>query len=106
MKLETKGFCPFGGVCQEIKDNAIHQCNLYVEIKGKNPNTGEDVSDWACSLAWLPMLMIENSQQQRQTGAAVESFRNAMMEGNIMTQRMMEKALTKPNDIKVISNEL
>jgi hypothetical protein len=25
------------------------------------------------------MLMIENSQQQRQTGAAVESFRNEMI---------------------------
>ena len=29
-----------------------------------------------CAVTWLPMLMIENSQQQRQTGAAVESFRN------------------------------
>ena len=25
---------------------------------------------------WIPMLLIENSQMQRQTGAAVESFRN------------------------------
>jgi hypothetical protein len=28
------------------------------------------------------MLMIENSQQQRQTGAAVESFRNEMLKLN------------------------
>lgn len=30
----------------------------------------------------MPMLMIENSQQQRQTGAAVESFRNEMVKAN------------------------
>jgi len=28
------------------------------------------------------MLLIENSQQQRQTGAAVESFRNEMVQFN------------------------
>ncbi len=27
-------------------------------------------------MAWLPVLLIENAQQSRQTGAAVESFRN------------------------------
>jgi hypothetical protein len=41
-----------------------------------NPNTGEQLDDWGCSVAWLPVLLIENSQQQRQTGAAVESLRN------------------------------
>ena len=29
-----------------------------------------------CAVKWIPMLLIENSQMQRQTGAAVESFRN------------------------------
>jgi hypothetical protein len=30
----------------------------------------------------MPTLLIENSQQQRQTGAAVETFRNEMVEAN------------------------
>ena len=30
----------------------------------------------------MPMLTIENSQQQRQTGAAVESFRNEVVKSN------------------------
>jgi hypothetical protein len=29
-------------------------------------------------MAWIPILLVENSQQQRSTSAAVESFRNEM----------------------------
>jgi hypothetical protein len=34
------------------------------------------VDEWGCAVAWLPLLLIENASQSRQTGAAVESFRN------------------------------
>jgi hypothetical protein len=35
------------------------------------------------------MLLIENSQQQRQTGAAVESFRNEMVKANESSQKLL-----------------
>jgi hypothetical protein len=38
-----------------------------------------------CADTFLPLLMIENSQMQRQTGAAVESFRNEMVQLNTLT---------------------
>jgi hypothetical protein len=38
------------------------------------------------------MLLIENSQQQRQTGAAVESFRNEMVDANNRSMIAMTKA--------------
>jgi hypothetical protein len=41
------------------------------------------------------MLLIENSGQQRQTGAAVESFRNEMVKANEATTM----ALLASNDI-------
>jgi hypothetical protein len=47
-----------------------------------NPNTGQEVDEWSCAINWLPMMIIENSQQQRSTGAAVESFRNEMVKAN------------------------
>jgi capsule polysaccharide export protein KpsE/RkpR len=47
-----------------------------------DPNTGTDVDHWSCAVTWMPMLTIENSQQQRQTGAAVESFRNEVVKSN------------------------
>jgi hypothetical protein len=37
----------------------------------------------------MPILAIENSQQQRQTGAAVESFRNEMVKNNELGQRVL-----------------
>jgi hypothetical protein len=49
---------------------------------GSNPQTGEDINRFGCADSFVPLLLIENSQMQRQTGAAVESFRNEMIELN------------------------
>jgi hypothetical protein len=77
MKIEAGNRCPFiGGDCIGL------QCRMMVQIRGVNPNTGEPVDEWDCTLRWVPVLLIENSQQQRQTGAAVESFRNEMVKSN------------------------
>ena len=59
-----------------------------MKVVGKNPNTGQEVDEWGCAISWLPILMIENSQQQRSTGAAVESFRNEMVKANEATTAM------------------
>ena len=71
-------------------------CAWFIKIVGKNPNTGEDIEDWGCSIAWMPILMIENSQQQRSTGAAVESFRNEMVKNNEVGQRVLLAAAGVP----------
>jgi len=55
---------------------------MFVQIRGANPQTGEPIDLWDCVFPVLAMLTIENSQQQRQTGAAVESFRNEMVKAN------------------------
>lgn len=67
--------CPFHN---KDMSKVCHTCPLWIHIRGTNPNTGADEDRWSCAFAWLPVLMIENSQMQRQTGAAVESFRNAV----------------------------
>jgi hypothetical protein len=96
MKIEPKTNCPLDGFnpCRQL------ECAWFMKIVGKNPNTGADIEDWGCSMAWLPILMIENSQQQRSTGAAVESFRNEMVKANqtshemlMMTAKIQPKAL-------------
>ena len=70
-------FCPLtGDPCAE------HQCEWYTHIIGANPQSGEQIDKFSCAITFLPMLLIENSQQQRQTGAAVESFRNEMVDNN------------------------
>jgi len=49
----------------------------------------------------MPLLLIENSQMQRQTGAAVESFRNEMVRANEVSRDLIinggSKRLTDGN---------
>jgi hypothetical protein len=72
-----------GNYCPLIKKDCIGlKCSWYTQVRGMNPQTGEPVDEWGCAITWLPMLTIENSQQQRSTGAAVESFRNEMVKAN------------------------
>ena len=70
-------FCPL-----IKKPCKIHDCNWYIQVMGKNPQTGQDVNEWNCAITWLPMLLIEGSQQTRQAGSAIESFRNEMVKAN------------------------
>lgn len=51
-------------------------CTFWIKLRGNHPQTGEPVDHFDCSWRWLPVLMIENTQQARQAGAAIESFRN------------------------------
>lgn len=93
MKLEVKANCPLDGFnpCRQL------ECAWFIKIRGNNPNTGEEVDEYGCSMAWLPMLMIENSQQQRSTGAAVESFRNEMVKANETSQHVLMATLQHAN---------
>ena len=76
--------------CPLLKKECIkHQCAWYFQVRGTHPQTGEPIDQWDCSLIMLPMLLIENSQQQRQTGAAVESFRNEMVKSNENSLRLL-----------------
>jgi len=87
-KMKPGDFCPL------IKKDCIGlKCSWYMQIRGTNPNTGEPVDEWGCAVTWMPMLLIENSQQQRQTGAAVESFRNETVKANQENQSLYIQAL-------------
>lgn len=90
MKIEPKNQCPLNNFepCKQF------DCAWFMQVRGMNPNTGKEVDEWACSIAWLPVLLIENSQQQRQTGAAVESFRNEMVKSNETSNQIALKYLT------------
>jgi hypothetical protein len=74
-KPRAKGdlHCPFH---QKLMRTVCHKCALWISVVGKNPNTGEQINGWECSFAMIPVLLIENAQQSRAVGAAVESWRN------------------------------
>jgi hypothetical protein len=91
MKISSGTFCPL------IKEDCKGlQCSWFTQVRGTNPNTGQEVDEWGCAITWLPMLTIENSQQQRQTGAAVESFRNEMVKVQQINQQVLLAAAGHP----------
>lgn len=98
MKITPKPNCPLDGFnpCRQL------ECAWFLQIRGTNPNTGEELDDWGCSMAWLPVLMIENSQQQRSTGAAVESFRNEMVKANEVNLKVLMSSANAPARLNVI----
>ena len=82
-----------GSYCPLIKKDCIGlKCSWYTHVRGMNPNTGQEVDEWSCAINWLPMMLIENSQQQRSTGAAVESFRNEMVKANENSIKMLAQS--------------
>lgn len=98
MKIEPKANCPLNGFepCKKL------DCAWFLQIRGTHPQSGEEIDDWGCSIAWMPILLIENSRQQAQTGAAVESFRNEMVRSNEVSQQVLLATAVKTNNIKVI----
>ena len=75
MKIKAGNYCPL------LQKECIGlQCAWITQIRGMDPQTGEDVDEWDCAIKWLPFLMIENTKKNIESGAAVESFRNEVVQ--------------------------
>ena len=77
--IETVITCPLGSKCEEIRDNKLHKCAWHTQLAGMNPQTGEQINEWKCALAWMPILLVENAGTNRGQTAALDSFRNAVV---------------------------
>tara|TARA_R100000329_G_scaffold124602_1_gene103094 strand:+ start:111 stop:428 length:318 start_codon:yes stop_codon:yes gene_type:complete len=104
MKLEVKQNCPLDSFnpCREL------ECAWFMKIQGKNPNDGKDIEEWGCAMSWLPILLVENAQQSRSTGAAVESFRNEMVVANaenikaLITTAQIQSEIQSKKQLKIV----
>ena len=88
MEIKTVIVCPMGKQCEEIKDNDIHRCAWLTKLAGQLPD-GTQADEQGCAISWLPILLIENARTMRGTSAAVESFRNEMVDFNQATLPMI-----------------
>ena len=102
-EIKTVLTCPLNSVCTEIKDGAIHRCVWLTKLAGTNPNTSEKMDEEGCAMSFLPILLVENSMQQRSTSAAVESFRNETVQANQTTQQILLMQ-SQPKDMRLIDN--
>lgn len=89
MSIQTVLSCPLGHKCEEIRDGAIQRCAWFITLAGTNPSTGETVDEKGCAMSWTPVLLVENARVSRGTSAAVESFRNEMVNANVMTHMIL-----------------
>ena len=71
MQIEVEPNCPWIN-----SSRAGRHLAWFTQVRGRDANTGKEIDDWGCAVAWLPVLLIENASQARHTSAAVESFRN------------------------------
>lgn len=114
MLPDPKIRCPataFAKTCRAIVTK--FECPKYVHIRGKDPQTGTELDKYGCSDSFLPMLLIENAQMSRQTGAAVESFRNEVVKdqreqreasANLIHALRGQPNLSPRNTLPVIGN--
>jgi hypothetical protein len=77
----TEKTCPLGHTCAT--------CLWHVHLYGQHPQTGALLDNWGCAIAYLPVLLVETGQQTKQAAAAIESFRNEMVEGQAETARLL-----------------
>lgn len=102
MQLKAKPNCPLNKFepCKEL------ECAWFMKLAGKNPQKDEEIEEWGCAVAWMPILLVENARVSFQTGAAVESFRNEMVKSNDVSHKLMLATLEagQPSgpDMKVI----
>lgn len=79
--------CPINGkrCCNGIREDfsAKHpitkerlKCVEWVNLIGTHPQTGQPLDNFMCARVAVPFLLVENSNQQRQTAASVDKVAN------------------------------
>ena len=93
MKIKAGNYCPL------LQKECIGlQCAWITQIRGMDPQTGEDVDEWDCAIKWLPFLMIENTKKNIESGAAVESFRNEVVQRMDKPMPVSERTMQTINE--------
>lgn len=85
-KSRSQLSCPFMGGKKMC--TVCHKCNFWEHIRGKNPNTGEDIDRWDCTLKLQYLMQMENNKFTYELGSAVESMRNVNVEYERLKLRM------------------
>lgn len=83
--MKRKDLCPFSGFnpCIEL------DCKFFIGVHGENPNTGENKTEWNCSLAMLPFFVMENTSVQRKQLQETADFRSETRDANTLSHQIM-----------------
>lgn len=56
-------------------------CNEWVNLKGKNPQSGEVLDQWMCGKWATTVILLEIAQQTKQAGASTDKVANEIRRG-------------------------
>ena len=97
--------CPYTGMKKTCHQARLkHDCPKWVMLQGKNPNTGEDVSEWACADRWIPFLSADVNRRLIGVQSAIETRGDAATEQQARASWALERiaAATPIADVAAI----
>ncbi len=105
--------CPLGAKCEEVKEEngkqVLYRCPWYIKLKGNNPQGGL-IDESACAIAWMPILMIENTKETLESTASIDELRKEVTEQRpeVLVRNLVKNRLGQlpaSNRMKEIANE-
>ena len=89
-------------LCPLIKKKCVeHECAWSCNIKGRNPQTGEDVDRWSCVVNSIPILQIEQSQASRANQSATVEVREKIAQLSQLTAASIMENSVLPASVRV-----
>lgn len=106
--MEKKMICPLM-MSECLKDGKlingeVHACQFWINVRGKDPETGDPINREECTITAIPLLLLENAKMQYQTGAAIESLRNETVNSGVNAARTLLGMLAAPNRLQSLPN--
>lgn len=86
--------CP---VWRKAMSEVCHKCPMWIQLRGKHPQTDQEVDEWQCAYAVAPIINLEVARNVRQVQAATESFRNEMVKGQAQLLMQNERQFQLDN---------
>jgi hypothetical protein len=86
---------------QKPMNKVCPTCPWWQQVRGINPQTGNEVDGFNCAIALLPMLLIDNARMTRGVQAATEGMRNEVvkrMDADLMMRASQALRLTNGED--------
>lgn len=102
--IKTEIFCHRGHPkCKYFdKENGVMKhCSNYINVAGRDPQTGEAVDDWRCADTWTPILLVQNAMLMQSVRQATESFRDEMIKSNQAIGQAV--ILSNPNNMRLVN---
>jgi hypothetical protein len=87
-------------------DGKIYACRWWTAVKGKDPQSETILDFYDCSVPWMPVIGIEQSQMTRQNTATMQDFRNETHEKFGGFNKVIEQAAIAFHNLAEMNRQL